>query len=432
MLLKKLCYLFLLCAPILCVSCGDDDDSTDIDKNLDDPRLRSVRFTNLSSTSFVINDVESIIYNYDSIPYGTDVSKLKVYIYGYTSSPTILYKHEEESEWSVFDNGTIIDFTTPITFHSTSQDGTNSKVYNFDLRIHKFDVASFSWEGKGSIDNESKIISQKAISINSKDYWFCRTEEGKNICFSSSKSKTWEKEEVASGKSMKWESLALFSDSLWVQDEEGTLYTSSTSKIEFNKKETSVSIDQLLFEVGGKLWAIGGEDIYAIESNESVFSKRNSLPKDFSKENLTVFTANSGFTQLGYLYSTKDNNGVIWSFDYKGNIVQLVQSGADLPYLEKPMVYVYGNTLGIVGGKEKSGEYSNKCYASYDSGVTWKEDWHKRLSNDVEGLNNAGVFVRSEMGELTLVGGNIKDTPSKQIWEGVLNQIIADDLNYRN
>lgn len=431
---KRMKYLFFFASLIsltsICTSCDEDEEVQETDYNLEDPRIRMVKFLNFpSSVDFVANDVESIIFNYDSISYGSDVSNIKTYFYGYTSQPTISYKSASDSEWKSFTNGSYMDFSSPLQIRSLSQDGKNSKEYRFDLRIHKYDVEAFTWRKLANLDLSAAVVSQKALTYDGVFYWFCSTSTGESFKFTSSDGVNWERSGVSSDSELVWESLSLFKDSLWVQNKEGEIFIAPKEATSFALAGTT-QVDKLMFCLDNKLWAIVGDSLCSLKSGSKTFSAISELPSDFAKESIVPFTASSGYTEVGYIYATEGDGGVIWSVDYKGTFNQLVESGATIPYLVNPMVYIFGKTLGIVGGKLKDGSFSSKCYASYNSGVSWQEDWHKNLTGDLLGIENAGVFVSSSHGELLLVGGNREGVSSPIVWKGVLNQIIADENNY--
>lgn len=427
---KNLGYLFFLSLPLITVSCDKDEDLT-TDYNREDPRIRSVVSTNFKSTTFVINDVESVIYNYDSLAFGSNVSKMNMFFYGYTSTPSIKYKYKDDKEWKNFSNGTAMNFSSPLQILAISEDGTNQKVYDFDLRVHKFDVSAFSWQEKCSLDIDEVVITQKSIVDKNIWYWFCQTADGNNYCFSSeTNGQKWTKKNIENT-SFNWNTLSMFNGKLYLQDSNKELYVGDIDKLTFSKLDCS-KMDYILFELDGKLWAIAEKSLYAMAKDSSDFTKVSELPSEFSLENFVTFTTESAATQLGYIYVTKDDNGSIWSVDYKGGFYQLIPSDGTIPYLVNPMVYNYNNTLSIVGGQLSDGTYSSKCYASYDNGVTWTEDWHKQLIGDLQDLNSAGVFLSSKEGEMVIVGGNKGNVVSPIVWRGVLNQLIADELNYRD
>ncbi len=415
---------------VLSFSCNkDDDDVKSTDYNLEDPRIRTVTFLENTDLVFVVNDVEGIIYNYDSLAYGTDVSAVKTQFYGFTSTPTIQYKKEGDSEWTSFTNGGKMDFTSPLKILATSEDGANTKEYQFDLRIHNFDVAAFTWEKFAQIDISDSVVSQKALKIDDNYFWFCRLSDGSNLSYSSADGKSWNKQAISNTESLEWTSLCLLDAVLYVQDAEGNIYVSDDFST-FEKKESLGSISYLLFNLDDSLWAI--KDGSLVKMNGDSFKEVSTLPAGFSTENILPFTAPSGFTQVGYVYGTQNESGVVWSIDYRGNFNQLVTANTSIPYLVEPMLYIYSTTLGIVGGKSLDGTHSKKCYASYNSGVSWSNDWHKDLGDNLLGIEKSGVFVISDEGEILIVGGNKDGKASPTVWKGVLNKITEDELNYKD
>lgn len=423
-------YGLMVVFAVLSFSCNkDDDDVKSTDYNLEDPRIRAVSFLENTDVVFVVNDVEGIIYNYDSLAYGTDVSAVKTQFYGFTSTPTVQYKKEGDSEWTSFTNGKRLDFTSPLKILATSEDGANTKEYQFDLRIHSFDVAAFTWEQFGQIEISDSVVSQKALKIDDNYYWFCRLSDGSNLSYSSTDGKSWDRHTISNNEFLEWTSLCLLDAILYVQDGEGNVYVSSDYKT-FKKKESLNSVSYLLFNLDETLWAIKGDSLVKMTGDS--FAVVSALPSGFSTENILPFTASSGFTQVGYVYGTQNESGVVWSIDYKGNFNQLVTSNSSIPYLVEPMLYIYSTTMGIVGGKSFDGTHSKKCYASYNSGVSWSNDWHKDLGDNLLGIEKSGVLIISDEGEILIIGGNKEGKASPTVWRGVLNKIIEDELNYKD
>ena len=428
--MQSLKYGLLMALAAFSFSCNkDDDDVQSTDYNLEDPRIRAVTFLENTDVVFVVNDVECVIYNYDSLAYGTDVSGVKTQFYGFTSSPTIQYKKEGDTQWTSFTNGKKLDFTSPLRILATSEDGKNTKEYQFDLRVHTFDVAAFTWEEFSQIEISDSVVSQKALKIDDNYFWFCRLSDGSNLSYSSTDGKSWSKQTISNTEGLEWTSLCLLDAVLYVQDADGNVYVSSDYKT-FEKKESLGSISYLLFNLDETLWAIKGDSLVKMTGDS--FAVVSELPDGFSTENILPFTASSGFTQVGYVYGTQDESGVVWSIDYKGNFNQLVTANTSIPYLEEPMLYIYSTTLGIVGGKSLDGTHSKKCYASYNSGVSWSNDWHKDLGETFLGIEKSGVFVTSDEGELLIVGGNKDGKASSKVWKGVLNKITEEELNYKD
>lgn len=426
---KSILFSLVAMAPLF-ASCGEEEDTTLEYKNLDDPRIRSMRLNNVLE-DFVVNDVDQIIYNYDSLNVGTNLTAIKTRFYGYTSQPTVQVK--KGNEWVLFKNGSTLNLTSPVEILATSEDGSHQKKYTIQVRVHNYDVAALTWEKFGTIDVKNTITSQKSFTKGSNNLWFYADETGASHLMTSSDLKTW-KESALPMVDADWNSSAILGDTIYVQNTNGEIYAGNLNTLTFNAFTSSVKIDKILFAIGTKIWALAkeGEGYALYEKGTGDFQKKATLPSDFPTENLVSFTSASGYTSLGYIYATQNGNGTVWSIDSKGNTRVLQNPDGALPYLKNPILFQYENLLGIVGGELADGTRNNKCYASQNCGASWSYDWHKDLISENATLSNAGTFVLSEEGEIVFVGGNTTNGVSNIIWKGVLNQLTADDLNYQN
>lgn len=429
--LRQFLTLFCIATVALSLSsCKDKDDEVDTDFNLEDPRIRDVSFYNfdIGDQTMVINDVESIIFNYDSLEMGVADTAVMTYIFGYTSSPKI--KYMKDGEWQDFSNGQRLNLSKPLQILSISQDGANQKNYTLELRVHTYDVAAFSWDKIASIPDYSSIVSQKALIVNGKYLWYCANESGNNFLYQSSTGLEWDVKELSSD-GLNWNTLLYDQKSFYVMGEDGGVYTSSDG-ISFEKTTFETAIETLLFVNNGVMWAVAegdkGKAFYSKTIDATEFKEGQLLPDNFPTENLISFTAMSGSTNLAYIYANEANSGVVWSMDENGNVFQLLKSGK-IPALKNPMVFAYDNTLGIIGGETADG-ISNKSYVSYNSGMSWSEDKHKDLTKVKNGLSQAGLFVTSRNGELMLIGGKSAEGYQTIVWKGVLNKLNEDELIY--
>ena len=425
----KLVALILLAvsgASLVFLGCKDED-NVDESKNLSDPRIRSM--VTSPASKIVVNDLDAIIFNYDSLDKGTNLSFVRTYFYGYVSQPTI--KYLKDGEWVDFKNGSSLDLSDRVEILSTSEDKSQQKRYTIEMRVHNYDVAAFTWQDYASLDLSSRISSQKSFTYGQKNLWFCSDESGACALYSSSDLKTWEKKAL-SIEGADWSSSAIMGDSIFVQKGNGDLYAAQLDNLQFTACASSVKLEKILFTIKSAIWAIGsdanGRYIYSKSAGD--FQKRAALPENFPSEHITTFTSPSGYTSLGYVYASQNGQGAIWSIDGKGNTCQLQKADGSIPSLKNPNVFFYSGMLGIVGGEKEDGSYSTECYSSNNGGVSWQHDWHKDLSGD--GLANSGTFVFSDMGEIVFVGGNTPAGVSNKVKKCVLNKLTADDLNYQN
>ncbi len=425
---KSFLFALALVSPLF-VACDDDENDTNESKNLSDPRIRTMVID--ATSKIVVNDVEAIIFNYDSLDKGTNLTSCHPYFYGYISQPTIQYK--KDGNWIEFKNGSALDLSNKVEILCTSQDNSAQKTYTIDLRVHNYDVSAFTWEEYATIGITSRIASQKSFTYNEKKLWFCTDENGTSSLFFSTDLKDWTKKDLNIADA-NWTSSAILGDSIFVQKDDSTLYAANLGDLTFSEFPTSAQIGKILFTIGDNLWAIGdnGNGRSLLSKKEGEFQAQSTLPTEFPTENITTFTSPSGYTSLGYLFATQNGYGTIWSIDSKGNARVLQQPDGTIPFLKNPNVFQYSEMLGIVGGENEDGTYSSLCFSSNNGGAKWVHDWHKDLKGETEGLANSGTFLLSTQGEIIFVSGNTASNVSNKIYVGVLNKLTADDLNYQN
>lgn len=415
------CVLLLTAlAGISLSSCKDDGD----DKKLsDDPRVRKVMIPEFSDYEFVVNDAEGIIFNYDSLPYGTRVDSLVPYFYGYSSTDLpVCIKNENSDILTLYMNNASLDLSRPLSVVSTSEDGRHNKTYTFDLRVHKYDVDAFDWDEIATLDLDGDTIySEKSILYGNIFSWFVRTNHG-SLVFKSTNGKDWTKKAVTSPSDLDFENLVLCGDTLFATTVDNVVVKSPASGETFETASLGSAsvVDRILFTIDSKVWFISGNNICSYSSKKEGVSKE--MPEDFRKSiasgEFKAFSAASGYTTLGYVYCSTDSKADVWSIDRYGNIVCL--SKGVLPIRKSPIVFNYGETLGLIGGYDADNILNNKCYSSKNSGLSWSEDWHKDFSESVGAIAKSGVFVTSEKGELLLVGGLQNDGVSAKVYAGRL------------
>ena len=115
---------------------------------------------------FVINQNEGLIYNPDSLPVGTDVTKVVVGITADTQGIYIVA--ETDTLWQETDS---LNFEKPVQFKVLSEMGTFGRVYTAKINVHQQDPELLSWKKFESNFNK-EITEQKAVYMNNCIYVF--------------------------------------------------------------------------------------------------------------------------------------------------------------------------------------------------------------------------------------------------------------------
>ena len=272
--------LAIFSTSLIFTACKEEEDKN-AEKNLSDPRIRNMVIS--PTSKIVVNDLDAIIFNYDSLDKGTNLSYIHTYLYGYISQPT--FKVKKDGEWVEFKNGSGLDLSDKVEILSTSEDNSQQKIYTIDIRVHNYDVAAFTWQEFSTVDISGTISSQKSLTHDKTNLWFCSNNNGESVLYTSTDMKKWEGEKLNIDNA-DWSSSTILGDSIFVQTENGDIYSASLNNPQFAIYPSSAKIEKILFTIGSKMWAIGndGNERYLYSKNEGDFQREQlflpiSLPR---------------------------------------------------------------------------------------------------------------------------------------------------------
>ncbi len=449
MKIKKLLLITFLLLGVLASACKKDDDDSD-DVVTDDPRIRTMTISSLSTT-FVINDVEGLIYNYDSLSYNTNVTALHPVFTGYGGTLTFQYKLSEDGEWLEYTNlDTVpkIDFlpSSTVFFKAIAPDPKYTKEYKIDVRVHEYDVEAFTWEQKtNALPVQGKVVSQKAVFYNQKYYFFYRNDSGRSYLITSAvdNEDNWIEAGEIDIENPDWTTLTtMFDSQTLVVQAGGTLYTcdlAAGGNITFTLSQAPLpenfTLQVPLFTIGNNFWIIAKQQDQPFLCFLANGSTEYQVGMELNDENLplkdiTTLVAPSGSTSIGYIFGGEDANekGSVWAVDVSGNIIEMSSNQSAFSFRSYPMPIFFGDKLSIAGGITSTG-YTNEFYDSPDSGVTWTNDTHKTLPSEI-GPMAKGTIIEYARNKVILIGGENSDGFLPNVWTGILNQDILDATIY--
>ena len=199
MKVSKILFSLLSVFFILFISCNDaEDEDVPLYSSYSNTMVKSFYLSddtasivdNLSKRFFTIDLVSGNIYNADSLPYGTDISRLvanmefsspsKVEIYikgkddsGNEKTTTINYL-ESPSDSIDFSGG-----RGSVTMTVVAADGTTQRDYVIDVRVHQVKADSLIWENlSGSGLPVSDAVAQKTLMKDGSVYCFTENKSG--------------------------------------------------------------------------------------------------------------------------------------------------------------------------------------------------------------------------------------------------------------
>ena len=123
-----------------------------------------------SSYKMYIDQINHLIYNVDSLPYGTNVSKVLCTVSS-KNSGLIAIKNVDNDTLKYYDSTDSIDFTQPRKFFAYSNDGASRQEYEVRLNVHYEQNDQFVWNCS-DIALPAGIQGMKALSCNGRVYVF--------------------------------------------------------------------------------------------------------------------------------------------------------------------------------------------------------------------------------------------------------------------
>lgn len=353
---------------------------------------------NLDSVFFSIDLDSGVIFNADSLPKGTNVSRLiPVITFSSTmtkveltfnkdnlSDTTINYlEHETDS----------IDFTYPVKMNVTAYDGVSSFEYTIKVNVHQIDPDSLIWDNLAVSSLPSRYqnpVAQKTLFAENRIYSLVEEYNGEYTLSVTDdiNQEDWTNQDLEFTFTPDIDTFSYSGDSFFIMDENGNLYESPDAMEWEDTGEKWISV---IGDFGGLLLGIKETDDELVHCS---YPENNEIPEtpvsaDFpisgrsSFNLLDVTWTNSKVGILaGGIQENGDLTGTIWGFD---GTSWAVLNKTELPAVESPMLahyQVYKETQTmfkqrafdawlLFGGKDENGDLNEDMYVSLDNGITW-------------------------------------------------------------
>ncbi len=127
-----------------------------------------------SNYPFVIDQKTYQVYNPDSLPYGTDITKVATGV----ESDGMAFYYDEAMEYVPYMADDSIDFTNDARLLITSLDGENAREYSIHLNVHKVNPDSMAWN---AIEPPVLYAPERALIIDERGYVFGEQENGERV-----------------------------------------------------------------------------------------------------------------------------------------------------------------------------------------------------------------------------------------------------------
>ncbi|MFV0537124.1 MAG: DUF6242 domain-containing protein [Dysgonomonas sp.] len=274
--------------------------------------LDSLNLSKLPTTRFSIDQFRSLIYNSDSLPYKTRLTKyMATLTYESPYKIEILYPNDSVVTWSTTDS---IDFSLRPRIKVTPANGNDAdaRTYTVDIRIHKVDPDSLMWTNMtSSFELPSAIKQQRTLLVGSVFHTFAiDINDGKFYLYKINKSamssSSWTKQSVTViPATVKLESITSFNGVFYAVDADTKAYSSTDGAV---WQVSNSNISNILGVLPGKEAAKDSLLVVTKRLGKSVFAKTTDMQSlqivekiSYDSESNEVpvdFPATTGFTSV--------------------------------------------------------------------------------------------------------------------------------------
>ncbi|MDE5712786.1 MAG: hypothetical protein K2I16_04075 [Muribaculaceae bacterium] len=356
--------------------------------------------SNLDSVFFSIDLNNGVIFNADSLPKGTNISKL-VPVITFSSSVSeaeivMTGGTEDEKKVDYLENPSdSIDFTRDVKLNVTAADGTNKYTYRLKVNVHNLDSDSLIWDKLGVASLPSRLpdpVNQKSLERDGVVYSLIHEKDDTYTWASTSSisDADWVKRETTFRFEPDVRSLVSTKGGFWILGMDGDLYESSDAETWNHTGEKWITLigaymdDYVLGvkDAEGTMMHCHYPATSAIADSE--------MDEEFPLYNRSMFrtieTQWSGDPTaffVGGMTATGERSNHTWAFD--GSNWATIDD-TPTPAIEGASLFkyiVYRSTSNsfkqvaydawiVIGGVLANGDYNRDIYISFDNGVTWR------------------------------------------------------------
>lgn len=334
------------------------------------------------------------IYNQDSLPKGTDITKVTVNI-GYEGS-YIIYGEDSTPYYSTDS----IDFSSPVLFSVYAANGEGARNYYIQLNVHKSDIDSLTWHTiAGSDFAGDKMQEQKALIRDNTIHVFAQTAEGLALTSTpQADGKRWSALTPATGitGNVDMASIQVLDGSFYLLAD-GTLHHSADG-IHWETHTADGSFDHLVATADNQLWAMRGDKLLAGTIQKGWEERQTIAPGLFPTAPAVVTTplkTNEEINRtmlVGVPADATAPYATVWSkLSTEPQWTHYNEYTYGCPALKDlQVVCLHGNYYAF-GGKsldkqETIGAFE-AIYTSTDGGITWTKDKHLSMPAGLAGFD---------------------------------------------
>ena len=390
--------------------------------------LKTVQMTAFPVT---INQVTGEVYNNDSLPFATNISKVvtQFSVNGVAS----IYVDSLDS-YEHFSSTDSLDFTSPRKVRIYSEDAEFYKDYTIKINVHQVDPELMVWNKYPAVEG---LVPVRVVEANGAMFLFGKDSNGAATVASTALEgvPAWEVSQVSGlPADTDLSTIQLFNGALYAVAG-GNVYTSADGAVwTLSASDTGAVAIVGASEEDGKLWIAGSQGVLWSE-DAATFTVNEALPEGFPLYGVSLasYPLNHNkkivrYMLVGYTAEDKSGEPAVWSklsTEAKWTNYKNEENKYECPALEGLSVVRYDNYLYAVGGagtvNGREVAPFNSFYISKDNGIAWKVStgFYQRLPEELVG-NDTPFAVAVDSNNFIWI---INSGTEGGAWKGIINRL---------
>lgn len=386
-----------------------------------------------SNYPFTIDQENNVAYNVDSLPIGTDITRVSTYI----SCDGIAYIYVDSLDSFKSQVSTdSLDFSNPIRLRIVSTDKSYSQEYTIKLNVHTTDPDQLYWN-RMSATPDATSTALRIVATEEKLYLFGLDTEGRLSLSTAAQSNTatWTEQSTDAPTALNLNSITLFGGKFYAVAE-GKLYTSANGTT-WENQQCGKSLTTL-FAASDKdavMWAATTDSLATTSDPATGFTAIQPLSTQFPLDNLSWTIAPlrtnmniNRYILIGYTPHSPLQPKLWGKLSTEKKWVEYHPSSYQTklcPALESLTVFPYDSKLYAIGGRGadngKEVKALSTIYISRDNGLTWDaaKDGGPTLPAELSGTEAPFSATVDSNGNIWLATGGDNGT----IWRGRMNKL---------
>lgn len=384
---------------------------------------------------FEIDQIQRLIYNRDSLPLSADTLIDSIKITTFTTTSGIIMSGTPDTLFNADNYQNLLpamNSASGLQFKVVAADGITSRLYRLIINVHKEDPDSLVWHKMTSAPAITTTAQGlKSIVLNDELFVYNAPNAGYKTSIVPSEY-SWQGITPNLPTNAILSTLTNFQEGLWVNTEDGSVY-SSTDGINWQKQESlSGHIVSLLTafpanEISGtptQLSAImknetDGKNYFCI-TDGTTWVQQDEVPEGFPTANYSActLTTSNGLNQaflVGNVSQDDNEQTVPWSSMSGYGWVDLsTTTTSHCPALTNPSIIYYDDALYIMGGKLEA------FYKSATGGIAWEKQEEKVVFPAEFASKGTSYTITVDKNNFIWIiwGGT-----TNEVWRGCLNKL---------